>query len=310
MILTVTNWSGSVKEAYEGEWRERTLWELLNPTEQGPIAVVGAGGKSALLAATADQAKRREQSLLLTVTTRLALAQASMADRTVYLDSDGYASLPSALGPKHGEVVLLARKPLAKDSKIRGVSPDTVDQLAGTFPGIPLVVEADGAAGADLKIPGAGEPVIPSCAATVVVVTGLPALGLPLGSAVVHRRQTLAALFPGQDRVSPYLLSGLLTHPEGAFKGAPPGARRIWLVNKAEGARETARAMRFVAEVCEEWAAAGPGADTAAGAPGAADRRRSRGPDLAVVGSLRSGTLAAKELLHYYVHREMNNGAL
>ena len=220
MLLKVSNREAVVRKEQEGEWQASTLWKILEPRKSSPVAVVGAGGKSALLAAAAAEARRQGSTLFLSVTTRLALPQTEMADRTIYLaeapgGAPGEAPL-KGLAPRDGEVVLLASRLLEEVRKIEGVPPETLASLAAAGSYTPLILEADGAAAADLKVPGPGEPVIPDITSTVVAVTGLPALGADIGKARVHRREMLENLFPGERRLSPSLLAALLAHPEGA----------------------------------------------------------------------------------------------
>lgn len=293
MLSEVSNGEVVVRKEIEEAWRQTTLWELLDLPRRSPVAVVGGGGKSSLLAAAAAEARQHGTRLLLTVTTRIALQQQRMADRTVYLAPGLGDDDLEAATPRDGEVVLVAWRPLEEAHKIEGVPVETVASLLATLRGGSVILEADGGAGADLKVPGPGEPVIPEVAATVVAVTGLPALGARIEEARVHRREVLEGLLPGQQRLSPALLAALLTHPEGSFKGAPPQARRIWLINKADGPLEMARAKAFAEEVLKVLR-------------GNAGRE---GPQILAAGSLKNGTLAATELLDYYGHRETKNGA-
>ena len=269
-------------------WRSTGLWEALELETGGVVALVGAGGKSSLLDRAAKEARERGRALLLSVTTRLATAQEKIADRTVRVagsapgvegSSSGDSNEPY-LGPAAGEVILFAGGQLPEIGKTEGISPEQACALSRQRPHIPLLLEADGAAGADLKVPGPEEPVIPACARLVVAVTGLPALGPDQKEARVHRREALERLAPGGDWIAPDLLGALLSHPEGCFKGTPPGARRIWLINQADTPEAMERAQGFAEEACSPKNCAAP-------------------PDLILVGSLRFGTLAGTGIFGY-----------
>jgi probable selenium-dependent hydroxylase accessory protein YqeC len=269
-------------------WKWRTLWEAIELGTGGVVALVGAGGKSALLSRAATEARERGAALLLSVTTRLATSQERIADRTVRVagnalgvegSSNGDSSA-AYLAPAPGEVILFAGGRLPKMGKTEGISPEQACALSRQRPHAPLLVEADGAAGADLKVPGPEEPVIPACARLVVAVTGLPALGTDQKKARVHRWEALERLAPGGDRIDPDLLGALLSHREGCFKGAPAGARRVWLINQAETPDAMERARGFAEEACSPKNCAAP-------------------PDLILVGSLRFGTLAGMSIFGY-----------
>jgi probable selenium-dependent hydroxylase accessory protein YqeC len=280
-------------------WKSTRLWEALELDSGGVITIVGAGGKSALLKRAAMECRDHGAALLLSVTTRLAMAQEEIADRTVRIaavtpDGDGSAVADwtaQHLAPAPGEVVLFAGGQLPEIGKTKGISPEKLCLLVRKHPESPLLVEADGAAGADLKVPGPGEPVIPECARLVVAVTGLPALGTDRREARVHRREALERLAPGSDRLDPELVGALLSHPEGCFKGTPPGARQIWLINQADTPDAIERAQGFAEEA---------GSPTNCAAP----------PDLILVGSLRFGTLAGMSIFGYSARVENKDGCL
>ncbi|MFO8064902.1 MAG: selenium cofactor biosynthesis protein YqeC [Spirochaetota bacterium] len=280
--------------------REISLWDLLDPSRCSPAAFVGAGGKSAALARAAGEARERGVGVFLSVTTRLALRQADIADRTVFLRSAGaYETVPppaSAPAPASGESVLVAEAPLPEVEKISGVPPDYICNLAAAHPGTPVFVEADGAAEAHLKVPGPQEPAVPSCSRLVAAVTGFPAFGALVSQARIHRRERLSALAGAPQRVDPALIGMLLAHREGCFKGAPAGARRIWLINQADTHSQMLQAREFaeaaLAALTEVVAAGTPPAAAASrGARIEAGELRDPKIDAVVVGSLASGVL-------------------
>lgn len=235
------------------------LWNLLNPPENSPIAVVGAGGKSSFLGRIAGAARDLQEhpGLILTATTRLWEDQADMADRTVYLNGDYDVA---RCRPAPEEVVLVVNTPLPRLGKLEGVPPEFVCELASAYGDVPIVVEADGAAGALFKVPGPAEPVVPECSVVVVAVTAFPALNRVVDTTWIHRYSQFALLGAGLTpgvgaaktgvgsaktataRLGPREMAYFLDHPEGVFKGAPPGARKIWLISHVEtdACRETA----------------------------------------------------------------------
>ncbi|MFW6251406.1 MAG: selenium cofactor biosynthesis protein YqeC [Alkalispirochaetaceae bacterium] len=272
-------------ESERSNWKPTSLWEALELDAGGVVAVVGAGGKSALLHRAAREARERGAALLLSVTTRLATAQEQIADRTARIGagvggSPGADSTVPFPAPARGEVVLFAGAKLPKIGKTEGISPEELCVLSKRHARTPLLVEADGAGGADLKVPGPGEPVIPECARLVVAVTGFPALGAGCSEARVHRREALERLAAGGDRVDAKLLGRLLGHRQGCFKGSPPGAGRVWFINQADTPEAMERACAFAEEARSPDHCPLP-------------------PDLIVAGSLRSGTLAGMGIFGY-----------
>ena len=83
---------------------------------------------------------------------------------------------------------------------------------------------------------------------------GLEALGAPIGSEVVFRADLFATLTgtePGQ-RITPVVLSGLFSGPEGLFKGSPESARRMVFLNKCDLLKDTREAEILAGLILEK----------------------------------------------------------
>lgn len=244
------------------------LWSLpaalgLEPPG-GLVAFVGGGGKTSLLFALAAALPGR---VVITTTTRIFAAQIRLAPAVLHADE--LTSLSSLLDA-HGRVLVIGQ--LAGD-KALGVDSDLPARLLARRDVDYVLVEADGSRMRPVKAPADHEPVIPSGATLVVPVAGLDALERPLAEAA-HRveivqqlleaqrsqdAEELEGLFPSLfvrrlgigdgAYLTPPGLARLLTHPEGGLKGAPPGARVIPFLNKADdearlgAARAAARLM-------------------------------------------------------------------
>ena len=135
-------------------------------------AFVGAGGKTTLIHAQAEQFRAEGKRVFVTTSTHMAVeADTVLSDDPVVilreLDRTGYvmAGLP------HGE-------------KIAPLSPETYAQVCRQADAV--LVEADGSNRKPIKFPNATEPVIYSNVEEIVVVCGLHALGRPIGEAA-HR---------------------------------------------------------------------------------------------------------------------------
>lgn len=203
------------------------LRDLNTPSGPAIISVVGAGGKTSTLwwlARCFQQAGRR---VLVTTTTHMYLPQGC----PVVVCRD-----PTRLPAHVWQQPLLTcfSRWLPAVGKVRGFSPSTLDAL-GKCTGIDVIlVEADGAHGFAIKAPAEHEPCIPVTSCSVVAVTGGQLMNHPLGPDNVHRWLQFARITGAQqgDRLDHTLLHRLVTHPQGAFKGTPAGARRIWLINQ------------------------------------------------------------------------------
>jgi len=251
----------------DARWRSAGFWDILMLPGSSPVAFVGAGGKTAALRLLAQEARTRESGAVLTVTTRLGIDQADMADELLYRRG-AEQGFPTRRVDS-GRVVLTAEEPLPELGKIRGLSPDEVCRLAREYPALPVLIEADGAAGAGLKVPGDHEPLIPSCCRMVVALTGYPVLNADVSEAAIHRREEFERFLDGSGAtvIAPGLMRRLLADPAGSFKGAPETALKVWLINGADSLTEVEKAAGFADEVMRSPAPA----------------------DMVIVGSLRSG---------------------
>ena len=214
------------------------------------IAFVGAGGKTTaifklareLLASTENITKK----IIVTATSHLGVWQIPLADHHFMIDSlDELGEFPDG--------VTLITGALAGDRTLP-INPVLLSWLCAISEQrkIPILIEADGARERPLKAPAVHEPPIPDFVSTVVVVAGLNGLGNPLTEEYVFRSQCFRELHnslrlqtngkmmdhfakpAGHEVVTPEMLVGALTHPEGGVKNIPPRTRRVVLLNQAE----------------------------------------------------------------------------
>lgn len=201
----------------------------LSPTAPAPVlAFVGAGGKTTALF---QLARQWPPPVVVTTTTHLGLWQATLADEHVVLTQPGTVRW-------HG--VTLITGPATPVKRLGGINDSILYWLHETCKKhrIPLLIEADGARQKPLKAPAEHEPAIPGFVDGVIVVAGLQGLGQTLDEVSVHRPAEfarLSGLQPG-ERITPQALAYVLKHPAGGLKNIPAGARRIALLNQADGA--------------------------------------------------------------------------
>ncbi len=215
------------------------------------VAFTGGGGKTTAMFRLAEELRSAGQRVVTTMTTKIFVAQMARAPARLILEGEGalLAQLGGALA-EHGHVLIAGGTVVAQD-KVQGVPPELLNRVAAHPAVDALLMEADGSRRLPFKAPAAREPVIPASATIVVPMMGLDVLGQPLDAEHVHRPERIAALTGAAlgDRVTPALVAAVLAHPEGGGKGAPPGARLIPFLNKAENeasliaAREVSRLL-------------------------------------------------------------------
>jgi molybdenum cofactor cytidylyltransferase len=103
------------------------------------------------------------------------------------------------------------------------------------------------------KAPADYEPVIPASTTVVTPVVGLDVLGRPLNDETVHRAALVSRLSrtPPDQPVTPDTVAAVLCHPQGGLKNAPPQARVIPLLNKAEVPARLAQARQIAPKLLD-----------------------------------------------------------
>jgi probable selenium-dependent hydroxylase accessory protein YqeC len=216
------------------------------------VAFVGAGGKTSGLYALAGELSDRGVRVLVTTTTMMydpareggrgldgVEVLAPLAPDADRASASAVESLERALArirarAAAGRVLMVVSGTLAAEGKIRGIGHDIPERLAPAFDW--LLVEADGSRRLPVKAPGPTEPAMPSRADLVLGFVGLDCLGRPIAAETVHRHELFARLVgaaPGEAITAAHLAT-LATARDGLFKAAPPSARRIVVLNKAD----------------------------------------------------------------------------
>lgn len=236
------------------------LVDALRLDQEARIALVGAGGKTAVLfqlgreflQASPTSGKRFDrpeksfaESVVLTTTTHVGVDQVSLADQH-WIYTEG--SLPRAFLEDGGRGLTLITAAQTDSERFAGIPSQEVDLLARTIGHqTPLIIEADGSRRRPLKAPAPHEPAIPDWVDVVVVVAGLSGLGQLLSDEWVHRPQLFGRLAQIElnCHILPEHLARVLSHPEGGLKNIPSVARRILILNQARSDEAKSVAKRI-----------------------------------------------------------------
>ncbi len=233
--------------------------EALNLKERAFISLVGAGGKSTLFNRLAEELAYKNKRMILTTTTKMFSWQlAPFVKRGRLIEGRDEETIQESikkffsLKNKAARLAVIGEKIEDNgEEKVSGPPPDWLDKwwedkLADYF-----LVEADGAAGRPVKAPASHEPVIPLSTTDLIGVIGIDALGLSLQEENVFRSEIFSRLTGLNlgEKIGTEALSLLICHPEGLFKGAPPGCRRHLFINKAEDSNSIEMAEEFAFEV-------------------------------------------------------------
>ena len=207
------------------------------------ISLVGAGGKTTLLFALADELSVERKGIIITTTTKIWEPAPSPSFSLFY--SSQFSPVKKWVTEKLGTVpfLVIAREKLG-NGKLRGIPPVWIEELE-SLPGISsVIIEADGAAGRSLKAARDDEPVLPAHPSLLIPVVGIDALGCPLDDEHVFRADLAARLLgenPGIE-ITEELIARLLVH---ILRDNPPKARVIPFLNKVDlpGCLEKGRSL-------------------------------------------------------------------
>jgi molybdenum cofactor cytidylyltransferase len=216
------------------------------------VSIVGAGGKTTIALRLAAEAEARRLRVLVTATTHMGALPGDLRGR-LRLEDEGEAADLETAGAGGGRIVVLGRR--LRPDKIRGVAPERVDALARQVD--LTIVEADGARGRSLKLPGEHEPVLPRSTTHVIVVAALDVIGAPLSDATVHRLALVLEATGAEEgsTIDADLVATALISPNGYTSRIPEAARPTLFLNKAEDPRRLRAAARIAARLSPHFGA-------------------------------------------------------
>jgi probable selenium-dependent hydroxylase accessory protein YqeC len=209
----------------------------------GPICVVGAGGKTTTMFALAHRLRRA----VVTATVNIPVFEREV--ERFQVTSDPVAALDTGAVFPLGVVPERVGK-----NRYRGYEPATVDGIAERHDG-PVLVKADGARMREFKAPGENEPRIPARGGVVVPVVSVHVVGKPLTEYWVHRPERVVALTGDEigDEITAETVATVLTHERGGLKGVPPDATVVPLLTKVDSPAHE-QAAREIAALTRESA--------------------------------------------------------
>jgi probable selenium-dependent hydroxylase accessory protein YqeC len=224
-----------VKKSQKEEGRIHSLTEALGIEAREVISLVGAGGKTTLMFRLAKELSLRGKKVVTTTTTKI-LEPASGETDCLFVDSDEERIKGFVRGHlDQYDHITIARERL-ESGKLKGVSPDLVDELCRSQGMDTVIIEADGAAGRPVKAPRENEPVIPTSTTLVVAILGVDGLELELNEENVFQPERVSKItgVPMGERLTDEAMAILVTHPEGVFKGSPSSSRVVVFLNKVD----------------------------------------------------------------------------
>lgn len=212
-----------------------SIAEALGIKAKEVVSLVGAGGKTTLMFRLARELFLNGKNVVTTTTTKI-LEPVSGETNFLFISPDEEKIkdfVRTHLNQYHH--VTFAQGRLGA-GKLKGISPNLIDEL-WNLPNLDtIIVEADGAAGRPLKAPREGEPVIPSSTTLVVAILGVDAMGRELNEKNVFQPERVGKItgVPLGEKMKGEAMALLVIHSQGLFKGAPSSSRGVVFLNKVD----------------------------------------------------------------------------
>ncbi len=217
------------------------------------ISLVGAGGKTTLMFRLAEEFLLRGKRVVTTTTTKI-LEPVRGETKSLFIDPDEEKIKDFVL--RHLDQyrhITIARERLGS-GKLKGVSPELVNEVRGLHGIDAIIIEADGAAGRPVKVPRENEPVIPASTSLVVAILGIDGLERELNEENVFQPERVSKMtgISIGEKLTDEAMAILMVHPEGIFKGTPASSRVVAFLNKVDIPDGVAKAKRIAKKIFDK----------------------------------------------------------
>ncbi len=229
------------------------LTEALSLREREVISLVGAGGKTTLMYRLAKELFVSGKRVVTTTTTKI-LEPKPEETNFLFVDSDEKRIKEFVWRHLDQYRHLTVARERLGSGKLKGISPDLVNELRSFDQIEAIIVEADGAAGRPVKAPREWEPVIPTATTLVVAILGVDGVGKELNEENAFQPGGISKItgIPVGGKLTEEAMAILTVHPEGLFKGAPSSSRVVAFLNKVDIPKGVATAKGIARKILEK----------------------------------------------------------
>ena len=242
-----------VKTSQKGTGPVSFLTEALGLKAREVISLVGAGGKTTLMYRLAKELFLNGKRVVTTTTTKI-LEPKPEETNFLFVDSDEMGIKDFVWQHLDQYRHLTVARERLGSGKLKGVSPDLVNELWSLDKIDTIIVEADGAAGRPVKAPREWEPVIPAATTLVVAILGVDGVGRELNEENAFHADGISKItgIATGKRLSVDGMALLITHAGGILKGAPSSSRVVAFLNKVDSPDRAGKAKRIAEKIFEK----------------------------------------------------------
>ncbi len=198
------------------------------------ICIVGAGGKTSTMFALAKELRSLNKKVVVTTTTKIYYPDKELYDN-ILVSCHESRILSFIDNIEHAGINIIGSS-VIEENKLKGVQPQLICKLFEKNNIDYVLVECDGSRGKPIKAPAEFEPVVPACAAKVLGIIGLDAVGKKADEMTVHRLHEFckAAECKIGEVITIHHIEKLICHSDGLFKNTPKHIQRYVVLNKAD----------------------------------------------------------------------------
>ena len=227
-----------------------SLARALDLASSDVISLLGGGGKTSLMYRLACELSAAGKKVISTTTTRI-IAPSAQESPCLIVEEDEeslFSKIKEGLA-RYGHVTAVRIN--SGEGKVLGLSPETLDKIAGMKLAHYIINEADGAGRKPIKAPRATEPVIPGSTTLVIALAGMEALGAAMSPETAFRTEFISRLtgLPEGGTITSEVIATLMTSARGIIQYTPPSARIVPFINKVELARDASAAREIAAAI-------------------------------------------------------------
>ena len=242
-----------VKKTQKEERRVGSLTEALGIGAREVISLVGAGGKTTLMFRLAKELSLGGKKVITTTTTKI-LEPGPGETGSLFVDSDEERIKDFVRGhlDEYNHITVVRER--LGSGKLKGLSPNLVDELCHSEGVDAVIIEADGAAGRPVKAPREHEPVIPTSTTLMVAILGVDGLEMKLSEENVFQPERVSKItgVPMGEGLTDEAMAILVIHPEGVFKGTPSRSRAVAFLNKVDIPNGVVKARRIADRILDK----------------------------------------------------------
>lgn len=208
--------------------------DKIEQAEGSCIALLGGGGKTALLHKLADEFAKYYPSVLQTSLTKTAFHP---SDNPLILNEINIDKLES-LKFKRNPLFLIGEK--ITNEKLRGISETDLDKIRQQFD--ITIFECDGARNKPLKAHTEYDPIVPEFATYTIIIAGADAVNTKINDGYVHRPELFCKTWNVKEDfiLNIDFIVKVVSSGKGYLSKVPAGKKIIYFVNKWDNHRKNA----------------------------------------------------------------------